>query len=73
MSATAPHRADPKALKSGRCARPECRKPIPEYALKEGDPFCSTPCCHAWYGIDIRIPPEWAGGRRAIYERSTTK
>lgn len=63
---------DPKPLKSGRCARPECRKKIPEAALVAGDPFCSTACCHEWYGIDISIPPEYAGGRRQTYERSAT-
>lgn len=44
---------DPKMLPSLRCCRRSCGKPLPEAAVKNEDPFCSAPCCHAYHGVTI--------------------
>ncbi len=42
---------DPSPLARGGCARPSCKKPVPEAARGEGDPFCSSRCCRAYHGV----------------------
>jgi hypothetical protein len=39
--------ADPPQGADGRCA--ECGAPRPEVAIKNADPFCSTPCARSWH------------------------
>lgn len=33
------------------CARPGCDKPLPEVAVRHGDPFCSAACSKVHHGI----------------------
>ena len=38
------------------CAIPDCSKPLAEITVKNMDPFCSTKCCHDFYGVQIQLP-----------------
>ena len=38
-----------------KCTVPGCRKPLPEAAVANEDPFCSTGCCKEWYGVEIKL------------------
>jgi endogenous inhibitor of DNA gyrase (YacG/DUF329 family) len=40
-------RADPPERDDGRCAK--CGGTLPEVAVKNDDPFCSTPCARSWH------------------------
>lgn len=35
-----------------QCKRPECRKKLPELAVKHEDPYCSTQCCRIVNGLN---------------------
>jgi len=49
-------KADPKQRPSLRCAGQGCKKKLPEAAIKNLDPFCSTACCHEFHGVVIQMP-----------------
>jgi hypothetical protein len=38
---------DPSRRRDGRCVI--CRSSRPEFAVKHGDPFCSTRCARIWH------------------------
>lgn len=40
------------SLSEHTCARPECRKKLPELAVKHEDPYCSTQCCRIERGLN---------------------
>lgn len=44
--------ADPPARRGGRCAT--CGQPLPDLAVKAGDPFCTTDCCRRYHRTDAR-------------------
>lgn len=51
------------ALSSLTCARPECRKKLPELAVKHEDPYCSTQCCRIERGLNpSTAAPAGVGG-----------
>lgn len=51
-------RRDPRVLsKQDRCFL--CGRERPEAAVKEGDPFCSTPCARKYHGTELE-PTETA-------------
>lgn len=45
---------DPKPRKDGKCAQCKDHR-VPEIARACGDPFCSSACCRAYYGVEL--PP----------------
>lgn len=38
-------------MRNPRCAQTECQKVLPDRAVNYGDPFCSTRCAKAAYGV----------------------
>lgn len=60
---------EPKVRKDGRCV--VCDKPRPGLPpLLYADPFCSSVCCKAYYGVQTSMNPK---GRPAIYEREAAR
>jgi hypothetical protein len=49
---------EPRARSDGRCLvcpkqrRVEGLRPLYEAAMRD-DPFCSSTCCRAWYGVSL--------------------
>lgn len=45
-------RTDPPVRADGLCVVSTCTRVVPALALLHLDPFCSTGCCRAWYGVE---------------------
>jgi hypothetical protein len=43
---------DPKMRRDLRCT--VCGEKLPPVAIENEDPFCSTPCCHSFHGVEIQ-------------------
>lgn len=43
-------RRDPKQRKDGKCAADGCTEPLPESALRAGDPFHRSHCARVYHG-----------------------
>ncbi len=51
----APPKKDPPMRKDHTCH--VCRNPLPEMAIKHGDPFCRPGCARDFYEISVRSGP----------------
>ena len=38
------------------CIAEGCGKPLTRVGVRHEDPFCSTVCCRAWYGVADTTP-----------------
>lgn len=47
-----PPKKEPRVRRDGLCT--VCKKERPVVAKKNLDPFCSSPCCRAWYGTSLQ-------------------
>lgn len=48
---------DPPIRADKKCARQGCHQKLPEIAIKNFDPFCSTDCCRQYHHIKFNEVP----------------